>query len=218
MRIKEIELNKTQFFTFLAIFTAILFYAGLATNTWALVVSYKPLVVLFLALAIPREDAFKKLMFAGFLFAAIGDLVLEISEDTFVYGLLFFLVTHLFYSVAFTLRSKRLQLWSLAIFAVAGYFVFDWLKDGIPRDMLLPVAVYMGVIIIMVWRAFVQRNYDKYAKWAFAGAVVFLLSDTLIAVNKFYSPIEGELWYIMTTYWLAQAMIFYAVVKGKPLS
>ena len=48
-----------------------------------------------------------------------------------------------------------------------------------------------------------------------AGAFIFLVSDSLIAINKFVTPIEHAFIGIMSTYYAAQLLIVFAMVRRQ---
>jgi len=82
------------------------------------------------------------------------------------------------------------------------------------NDMAIPVLIYIIAIVLMSWRAIAQRNFDSYAIYAATGAIFFLISDSLIAINKFYIEIPDTRWLIIVTYWIAQTLIFYSAYKS----
>jgi alkenylglycerophosphocholine hydrolase len=78
--------------------------------------------------------------------------------------------------------------------------------------MRLPVTVYALAIGAMMWRAAARaRDDDPRALLGLAGAIVFALSDSLIALNKFRAPIEGVRVPILLTYWSAQTLVALSV-------
>ena len=67
----------------------------------------------------------------------------------------------------------------------------------------------------MSWRAFAQGNYNKNAIYAVAGSILFVLSDSIIAFNKFYVEIQHASYLIMLTYWAAQSLLFYSAYSDQ---
>lgn len=194
-----------------------LHFAGLATQQPWLIWLTKPFPVLFLAgwVAVnATKDAYRTAILAGFLFSVAGDVFLmfhpparETQKLLFLLGLASFLIAHLCYIRAFlqgkpALRPERL-LPPLAAVATMAAVITPGLGP-----MALPVYVYMAVITTMVWRAAARIGHGgelSHAQWlGFIGACVFMLSDSMIAWNKFASPIPGERYLIMATYWAGQ--------------
>ena len=70
--------------------------------------------------------------------------------------------------------------------------------------MTLPILVYMSVIFAMALSTFLGLHNH----WlSMAGAVLFMISDALIAVNLFVFPVPAAGGWIMVTYYLAQGML-----------
>ncbi len=175
---------------------------------WLRMVS-KPLPVVSLLFMIQPDTSYKKRIFLGFVFSLMGDILLESSAGLFVFGLLSFLVAHLFYISAFVKRKTSnaiLPAIVLLLFA-GGYYYFLYPGLG---EMSIPVLIYIVVITIMVWSAFAQRTYNEFAKFASWGALFFLFSDSLIAYTKFHASIDYSRYLIILTYWLAQYLIYYS--------
>jgi len=80
------------------------------------------------------------------------------------------------------------------------------------------VAIYVGVIGTMIWRAAARAGHagrPTRAEWiGLAGAIAFALSDTLIAFDRFRASIPGVRWPIMLLYWAGQSGIAASVVRS----
>jgi uncharacterized membrane protein YhhN len=91
---------------------------------------------------------------------------------------------------------------------------FLWL-GGLPAGLRLPVAVYVVAIALMaaqaIGRAVVLR--DARAVAVAVGACVFMLSDTLLAINRFVLPLPLAQFWVLATYYLAQVLI---VANARP--
>lgn len=192
----------------------LLFFVGLYTENQTLRLAVKVFPVLSLAFLITPDTAFRKYVMAGLLFSALGDILLEIPANLFVFGLLAFLIGHINYIIAFVKRNSERQWLAGLFFYAVGGLIYYKLYPGLGA-MKIAVAAYVFVILTMAWRAFVQRNYGRYGLWAFVGAVFFVFSDSIIAFNKFHIPIESARWLIMPSYWGAQFAIFWAAFKEQ---
>ena len=168
-------------------------------------------------LGLPR-DRFANLILIGLIFSLAGDLLLQVSSDLFVIGLLSFLVAHLFYIAAFLGVTRQGRWLRLLPFAAWGIIAFLILNPYL-GSMLLPVAVYIVVIEVMMWRASAlvgaQGKTRDFELAALLGAISFGLSDTLLALNRFmwhdtltFFNIQQAAPFIPTLtiilYWLAQ--------------
>lgn len=156
----------------------------------------------------------------GLLFAFAGD-VLLLFPDTdplyFMAGLSAFLLTHVFYIRYFismkkngpSLANKR----SWLVLLIAGYSGL-LLYILVPKlgNMLIPVIIYACTISVMVFCSLLLPfSVNAIARKLFIyGAVLFVLSDSILAINKFYEPFGTAPVLIMLTYCLAQ----YFIVKG----
>ena len=190
--------------------TALLYFVGMATALPALCLATKPFPALALAAWVffrcPR--ALGRLTAAGLVLSAAGDVLLEIG--LFLPGLLAFLAAHLAYVAAFLSADRRPALGRALPFAAWGAGAFALLHPGL-GSMAVPVAVYVTVICAMMWRAAARVGNPGTpalaAALGLAGALAFGASDTLIAFNRFATPIPGVRWPIMILYWLGQAGI-----------
>ncbi len=197
----------------LAIVSAILFIIGLITDNLVLRIITKPLPVISWALLIiPPKNKYSKWILSGFVFSVAGDILLELPYDLFMYGLIAFLLAHINYIVAFTGRNKSPQIAALSILIIFAVIISFFILPG-TGELKIPVLVYLSVILIMVWRAYAQQKYDKYAVFAFWGSVLFLLSDTLIALNKFCCHFDFSRYIIILMYWAGQYGIFISAYK-----
>ena len=71
--------------------------------------------------------------------------------------------------------------------------MFVWMQPTL-GEMMLPVGIYVMVIAVMLWRAaatFVQG--DDSGRWATIGAVVFAISDSLLAVSGLSGLLAAQL-------------------------
>jgi uncharacterized membrane protein YhhN len=207
--------GKHSFWLFALALTGVAgFLTGIAIDDYTLRMITKPLPVLSLLFLLKPDSKFRKLIYIGFLFSLAGDILLETADSLFVFGLGSFLVAHIFYIMAFWKRKTVNAAGTAFLLFIFGsgyyYFLFPDLQQ-----MAIPVLVYIIVILIMVWSSFVQRKYDRHARFAAWGALFFMFSDSLIAYTKFHAPVEYSRYVIIITYWLAQYLIFYSALKEK---
>ncbi len=172
------------------------------------------LLLLFAILNAPRLNS-KTYGFAialGLAFAAAGDFFLMLPGEYFLTGLICFLITHCIYIYALS-RKTRFAESKLAflIFAVLAIAIIVGLWGKLPSAMKIPVAIYASAIGIMAAQAFsraLSTSPDtalRYAAWlAAAGGIFFMVSDTLLAFNRFHTPIPLAGLWVLTTYYVAQ--------------
>ncbi len=191
------------------------FLAGLHLDLYWLRMVTKPLPVLLFAL-FPASSPTGRLVVAGLVLSAAGDVLLELEPERFVAGLVAFLLAHVAYTAAFLAESRASRPLLALPFLAYGATALAILWPGL-GDMALPVTVYVVVICAMMWRAAARigpRPAARLAWLGLAGAVSFALSDTLIAVNRFFVPVPAADHLIILTYWAGQAGIALSVTTA----
>lgn len=188
-----------------------------------ILVKLLPIAALLLAtVSQTRRTAYSLRVSAGLAVCAVGDALMEVyslgSPRYFLYGLVAFLFGHAAYLAAFLSTTARAApLAALPYFALGGT-AFWHLGPVVPPGLLLPVAVYTAVISAMGWRALARRGERgcTHASQGLAavGAFVFMVSDLIIAVNAFHTPVPDAKHYVMATYYTAQVCIAASVVGG----
>uniref|UniRef100_A0A8C0IN17 lysoplasmalogenase n=1 Tax=Chelonoidis abingdonii TaxID=106734 RepID=A0A8C0IN17_CHEAB len=144
---------------------------------------------------------------AGLIFSAVGDAFLIWQEQGyFVHGLLMFAITHILYSSAFGM--KPLDLKAGFVMTLVSSFCYTFLYYYLSGPFTYLVAVYIALIGFMGWRAIAGLS-------ACIGAVLFMVSDLTIAVNKFCFPVPYSRAIIMATYYAAQMLIALSAVESR---
>lgn len=161
---------------------------------------------------------FRKWILRALLFSWAGDVLLMFvttNEKFFLAGLASFLLAHIFYIIFFhKVRFKekiKSQVWTLVV-VVLYYVGLIYLLSPYLLHMKLPVRIYGIVISFMCMLAMhmLYINNKKAGLWMMMGALLFVISDSVLAINKFYQPFQTAGIIIMLTYGLAQLFI----VKG----
>jgi uncharacterized membrane protein YhhN len=173
-----------------------------------------PLLMVIVVQQPPQKRMPRLITALGFSF--IGDaLLLFDSPDFFLLGLGSFLIAHLFYvSLFFDKRSfnakNRKKLVVTGSFVLLYDVLFLLLVQDNLRSFALPVILYVLVISTMLFMAINRpKEINGYA-FVLLGAALFVLSDSLIGLNKFYSSIPYARVLIMATYGAGQ----YLIVRG----
>ena len=143
----------------------------------------------------------------------------------FMLGIGAFLLAQVSYTINFQFLKEKYSkgfqflsiVWALIIIIYSVNIWFDLrLKLG---DYYIPVMMYLIVISMMAISA--GSRYRKTHTGSFilcyTGAIVFMISDTLIAINKWHHAIENERLIVMTTYILAQWMIINGIIMHLKL-
>lgn len=165
-------------------------------------------------------DRFTLLVQAGLFFSLLGDAVLMLDHVDgffFLIGLAAFALAHLCYTVAFAQNifeaegTDGLAVGSAlgVVFLLAGLFVANYLSRRLDQDLIVPVLVYAGAITLMAIAAAFryQRTFARSFGLVMLGALLFMLSDTLLAHDRFVSPGTVHPAFVILPYVAAQLLI-----------
>ena len=214
---------------FLSAFLLVSVVQVLATLMDMPIVHYfsKPLITITLgiyyALSVDTKDRSRVVLLA-LCFSFLGDTFLLFpGEMYFMLGLGAFLVAHLFYIFAYKQHRgedvrdalqgvQRTRLAFPIILAGAGLVVILYPTLG---DLKFPVVTYTIVILAMVLNALFRFGRTSSTSFwlVFAGALLFMASDSMLAINKFLSPFSYAHTWIMFTYCAAQLFIIQGLIK-----
>jgi len=179
---------------------------------------FKPLTIgfiLLIAILKAKENLafYAYAIIGGLVCSLAGDVFLMLPTDQFIAGLASFLIAHLFYIAAFTYgRPFRSSFLSAVPFVIYGILIFMFLLPHL-GDMKLPVLAYIIVILIMGWRAWERWNQagERLALLAFFGAILFIISDSVLAVNRFRGHFETANALTLSSYFIAQWLIAFSI-------
>lgn len=158
-------------------------------------------------------------IFVGLVFSTLGDAFLIWQDQGyFVHGLLMFAVTHMLYASAFGMRPLALR--TGLVMAVLSILFYAFLYLGLSGASTYFVGVYVAIISFMGWRALAGLRLVGAAwRWtelaAASGALFFIVSDMILAVNKFCFPVPYSRALIMFTYYAAQMLIALSAVESR---
>lgn len=189
----------------------------------------KPLILLSLLFYIqltPDERVVHKrnVFVAGITAALLGDILLMIrSVDLFIPGLGAFLIMQMLYSYVFifenriTLFSKKALISKIPFLAFA-LILYLILYPNL-HDLALKVAVgiYAYSIATMAWLTTLRKSRvsDQSHLLVLSGALLFMISDSLIAIDKFLYVISFKTIWVMGSYAAAQYLISIGYLKTK---
>lgn len=157
-------------------------------------------------------STYKTLILIGMIFCLGGDIFLMLPENYFIVGLGSFLIGHLFYVAAFASdTAMALSIWLLPLL-IYGAIVYGILYSHLDK-MRWPVLAYMVAIMLMAYAALMRYFTLETTGAALAamGALAFVLSDSVLAFNRFKRPFMHARWIVLSTYWLAQWLIALSV-------
>ena len=214
---KKLSRFLTLFFVLLSLLHVVALYAGNMT----LQMMTKPLIIpCLIAIYLLSSNSRNKTYLAALFFSFVGDILLMDKENLFLYGIASFLITQILYVYLFSKGIEKSG-WSLLAKSVLPFGIYyviliKILWPGL-GDFLLPVLVYGFVISLFGSAGLMQylKKPDRHHLTLLAGAVLFIASDSMIALNKFqdfrtYYPLA-----IMITYILAQYLILQYVLESE---
>lgn len=188
----------------------------------------KPLIcislAIYLTLKVKLDTGFNRLILGALVLSFFGDCFLMFALDGnpfFIYGLVSFLLAHVLYSLAFFRDFKNdpqaskiyghLMLFVMGVFSLTYY---SWLRDAL-GGMRIPVMAYMFVISIMaILAGYRHRRVNLLSfRLIYFGAILFVISDSILAYNKFVMAFPYSGVAIMGTYMLAQYLITLGAIE-----
>ena len=193
----------------LALMGAAAYLYGVHMQSTLLCLLSKPLPVLALLgwLQDAPPSLYRRWISIGLLFSLLGDVLLAWPVDLFVFGLGAFLLAHLAYLKAYLADCRRIAALPLLLALVAGGGLLSVMASHGLGDLLIPVIVYALTISAMLWRALARLGTDVPARsacLAAAGALAFVVSDSLIGIDRFVIKFGAAPYLIILSYWLGQ--------------
>lgn len=154
------------------------------------------------------DSVFSKWVVVGLLFSVVGDIFLMLEDKWFVNGLVSFFIAHVLYIiglyelVVFSGSNLMLTGTILLIIAIA-FFIF--LSTSVKKEggvfLSIAVVLYVAVISVMVWFAILTGS-----KLLILAALLFYISDAVLAIDKFRYRFRVAEFVIMLTYFSAQLL------------
>ncbi|MBT8317128.1 MAG: lysoplasmalogenase [Lutibacter sp.] len=214
---------KVTFFVFVLV--SILDIIGIILEIPFLRYIFKPLIILSLLFlyTFSVQKRLKWYLFAlGFSF--LGDVLLMFEGELFfITGLVSFLIAHFLFIKIVLSRIQKYSVLKIIFSIIPFFIVFSLLiftlKNSLD-EMLIPVIIYgltistLGVVSLIDF----MNNKSRKSLLMFLGAIVFMLSDSVLAIDKFYFEEHFNKIVIMFTYVLAQYLIFRSMIFGNEIT
>lgn len=182
-----------------------------------LVYVWKPtttlLILVSAALVAGAPPRYQIPILAGLAASCAGDVFLMLPRDRFLAGLVSFLGAHVAYLVAFAVVPSGWAPWVALVILLGfggGMVRVLWPGLGALRG---PVVAYVSVILAMAWMAVArwQATPGPATAAAALGALLFVASDTLLALDRFRGRFPAARALVLTTYYAAQCLIAWSV-------
>ncbi len=189
----------------------LLFYEVLAFFT-------KPFITI--SLVVVYLTSVKKANFwyvSALFFSFWGDTFLLFKDKFFLLGLVSFLFAHVLYIKISSGYLKKVSLLKIIISSIPYIFTFSsvvFLLYNNLGEMLIPVIIYGMIISVFGTITLVNYIQEKSTEnlWLLLGAIIFIISDSILAINKFYEAREIYSISLIVTYIVAQYLICKAMI------
>ena len=207
----------------LVIFFSLIYIFFIPDQPFLLKIVFKiiPMILMILFTYLHRNSnnpAFSKWLLFGLFFCMLGDATLH----WFLLGLSCFLIGHICYIVAFFKEKKKaINRYAAILLLAYGVVMVAWIAGNIFKSgnyiLSIAVCVYIAVILTMGWSA-IQSTIPV----LMIGALSFIFSDSILAINMFITNVPISHVLIMTSYYGAQllftiSLLNYSVVRKKVL-
>lgn len=153
-----------------------------------------------------------KLLFIALLFCAAADIALELAAGKyFVAGLGLFLAAHIFFIITFS-RDFKFQTSKVPVIVLFVVYLamMAFVLTPSLKEMAVPVYVYMTALTLVGIFASLRSPKNDFTLY---GAISFIVSDSVLAVNRFMMPVAAADYIIMITYYLSLFLIVYGFMK-----
>ena len=170
----------------------------------------------FLAAAVllePADSEARVWLVIALVFCVAGDVFLMLPKDAFIPGLASFAVAQILFVVSFAVREPTALRFGIGLVVVgvgaaflARRFIGALRRAG-QSSMIPPIILYVAVISAMVVSAISGGS-----AWSVAGAVLFLVSDSFIAEQRFVAPRRWQPMTVIVTYHAASAGLVLGLV------
>ena len=160
---------------------------------------------------------------SAMIFALLGDTFLMFQRQNslfFMLGLGAFLLMQIGYSLFFNREIKikksllfRKPYWIILVivYALTLYKIVSENVGGL-KGAILVYTICIATMLLSAINRFGQISQNSF-RWVFFGALFFLISDSVLAINKFAGAVPYAGFWIMSTYTLAQYLIVRGVIK-----
>ncbi|MEN8123780.1 MAG: lysoplasmalogenase [Bacteroidota bacterium] len=214
----------TKGLTVLFFTVSILDIIGVALDNSLLQVIFKPMIMLSLiALYFYSVEKKNNGYILALAFSFLGDVLLMDKSNLFLYGIAAFLMTQIIYIKLIidqlgktTLQQKIIAIFPFAIFIIV---LLNVLKSNL-NEFLIPVNIYGLTISIFGIVSLLNYISDRSqtSLILLVGAILFILSDSMIALHKFHEPKSIYPIATMITYVLAQYLIYWFISNTVKIS
>jgi uncharacterized membrane protein YhhN len=162
-----------------------------------------PIALLGVGVLQAETSSIRTTLLLALVFSGCGDLLLAL--DKFIFGVAAFLLAQLSYAALFRHFWQGFhRRWFLSVLLIMYMLIMVWLLIPNLGNLKLPVFAYLLTIAAM---GLLALHSSLPMRWAVLGSILFIISDSFIAINKFINLFPYESYWIMSTYYGAQFML-----------
>ena len=215
-------MNKIKVFFFAFVLVSILDIIGIIFKIPSLIFIFKPLILpSLLVLYVKSVSKRNRIYIMALIFSFFGDVFLLFSGELyFIIGLVSFLIAHFLFIKIVVARIQKTPIVRIISSVILFFMVFSLLifvlKNSL-GELLIPVIIYgltistFGAVSLI---DYLNTN-SKKSLLMLIGASVFIVSDAVLAINKFYESVHIFEIIVMITYVLAQYLIYRSLIMEK---
>ncbi|WP_235296220.1 lysoplasmalogenase [Portibacter marinus] len=150
----------------------------------------------------------------GLIFCLVGDTFL-LNPRYFIFGLLSFLIAHLFFIIAFlAIQGLNKSPLIAAAILIPGLLFYLYIMPYL-ETLKYPVLIYVMVILVMCWQGTALFDKLRSRRFLYVNVAVclFVISDTILAYNKFVTAFHEASLLILLTYWSSIFLLSLSTLK-----
>lgn len=216
----RMKINNQLFLNLYMVVAIVHIYTLISDNEQYILISkYLLMPMLILHVIVNCKKVLKNVIpfITALFFCWVGDILLiyaDVYEQFFMFGLAAFLIGHLFYIWSFrkyahkTISLFKRKPWIILLPVLYSIVLISIVFSNL-EDMMIPVIIYAIAITVMCIAAINRSGRTNFYSFLFVfiGALFFIASDSMIAINRFYTEISSASLLIMSTYIIAQYLI-----------
>ena len=156
---------------------------------------FKPLTIILIFLlplfnfTLAGNRLFVHYIIVGLFFSIIGDILLMLKNRYFIFGLVSFLITHLFYLAGIFSINPFSFSWIVILFVFLWFLFIRQFLSSLSHSLKPAVLIYSLILGILFWQAgeLLLNELTTQTILLFIGITLFLISDWMLAEKKFKS-------------------------------
>lgn len=224
LQLKSVGPKLVPFFKTLAIYFVLFGDGSKLESIFYCAIKCLPIIsliifVLLHGMSFSEYYAYSRKILIGLIFSGLGDaFMVWKSMGYFVHGIAMFAMAQVMYASAFGL--KPINPYAGIACSLIAATTYNYIYPGLNGALVFLTLIYILLICFMMWRAIARvQFFNDLWTWTklcgCAGAMFFMISDFVIAWDRFVLPVPYSHQIIMVTYYAAQLGITLSVVDSQ---